>query len=345
MAMPCEDRIEPLPVAGASAVASKLRSVGVPKSAGADTALWARAVAATGSAVARLRARAGKRMVLSFHVLSDKGMGTGARCCNERSGRAPSSHGERRARWSENADFRERAREFRRQGVVALSFSRKIGGRVCPGQVAPALERALACGGSADERRVEHDGAAADAVAARHLVKPQDALAALHQPLDDPVDRAAVEKLFGAAGPHAGDVSGVSVRALGARRALPRGEVLDRGCADAQLYQVQCHANPPLARHIVARQTSRARDGGMSGGDAPPIAVAQLALVELAGGRARQMLVKIDAARAFDRREPGAAMRDQVLRQRLGAGLSGDKLHHRLDLLAEILVGDADHAG
>src|SRR5580698_1456262 len=73
-----------------------------------------------------------------------------------------------------------------------------------------------------------------------------------------------------------------------------------------------------------------------------PIAVADEALVELAGGMARQLALEIDRARAFDRRQALAAIGDE-----LGGELWPDLrpvggLHHRLHLFAELLVGHAD---
>ena len=55
------------------------------------------------------------------------------------------------------------------------------------------------------------------------------------------------------------------------------------------------------------------------------------------------MLHEVDAARALVAGEAVAGVGQQFLGQLVVAGLDGDGLHHRLDLLSHFLVGDAHH--
>src|SRR5690606_8338266 len=74
-----------------------------------------------------------------------------------------------------------------------------------------------------------------------------------------------------------------------------------------------------------------------------PIAIAQLALLHLARLGARQLRDEVDRARALVVRDVIAAEADQLLGE-LGAGLvAGGRHHDGLHLLAEIVVGHADH--
>src|SRR6056297_1465129 len=239
MATPREDSTEPLPSAGVSTGPSKLRSCPVSKTGGgAAVALsWASAGAlARPGAAAAMSARAEVRMILSFPVpVSMTGWGRGRRAAinvvvARRQGMVTAARGR-----SDHADLGECGGQLGRQAVLALAGGGQVARGIGRRKVAPALERSLARGGGADDLGPEHDGAAADAVAARHLVEPQDALSALHQPLDDPVDGAAVEQLVRAAGPHAGNVARQAVGPLGTRRCLPGRQILDGIAADAQL--------------------------------------------------------------------------------------------------------------
>jgi hypothetical protein len=89
-------------------------------------------------------------------------------------------------------------------------------------------------GRDADGFGVQHDAAAPDAIAALDLIKAQDALAAKDQPLEHPVERAAVQHLIGALGPHPRDVARQTVGALGARVYCQR-QVLDRSAPTQSL--------------------------------------------------------------------------------------------------------------
>src|SRR5215213_2470092 len=73
-----------------------------------------------------------------------------------------------------------------------------------------------------------------------------------------------------------------------------------------------------------------------------PVAVAQQALVELAGRQPRELVDEVNGARALEGGQVGAAEREELLLE-LRSG--GDSLHHLddgLDLFAEVLVGHAD---
>src|SRR5260370_23250950 len=74
-----------------------------------------------------------------------------------------------------------------------------------------------------------------------------------------------------------------------------------------------------------------------------PVTVAQQALVELAGGMARQLGFKVDAARAFEGGEVLAALGYKLL-GKVGTGVGHvARLHDGLHLLAEIGVGHTEH--
>src|SRR5215831_242061 len=74
-----------------------------------------------------------------------------------------------------------------------------------------------------------------------------------------------------------------------------------------------------------------------------PIAVAQQAFVELAGGKPRQFSLEVDRAGTFDGGEVLAAKGDQLLGEIWARADTRHRLHNCLDLFAEILVGDAEH--
>src|SRR6516164_1992214 len=74
-----------------------------------------------------------------------------------------------------------------------------------------------------------------------------------------------------------------------------------------------------------------------------PKTVAQMALYQLAGRRARQLGLEIDRARALDRRQMRAAELDQLALQRVARTSHVVRLHHSLDLLAHFLVRHAEH--
>src|SRR5689334_2280316 len=73
-----------------------------------------------------------------------------------------------------------------------------------------------------------------------------------------------------------------------------------------------------------------------------PVAVAEQSLVELARRQPRQLVLEVDAARALEVGEVGAAERQQLLLQRRTRLDAVDDLDDGLDLLAEVLVGHAD---
>ena len=77
-----------------------------------------------------------------------------------------------------------------------------------------------------------------------------------------------------------------------------------------------------------------------------PILVLQDPFVELAGRVKRQLGAEVDHVRALDVGELLAAVRQQLARQsRRGIVVGGhlDRLDHRLDLLAEVFVGNTEH--
>ncbi|KAH2818438.1 hypothetical protein KXV85_003715, partial [Aspergillus fumigatus] len=74
-----------------------------------------------------------------------------------------------------------------------------------------------------------------------------------------------------------------------------------------------------------------------------PILVAQMPLHQLAGRRARQLGFEVDALRAFDRRQMLPAEHHQLVRQLLAGPGHVVRLHHRLHLLAHLLVRHAEH--
>ena len=71
-----------------------------------------------------------------------------------------------------------------------------------------------------------------------------------------------------------------------------------------------------------------------------PVGLAQLELLELAGGGAGQRVAELDRRRALEVRHAVAAVRDEVLGRRRLALAQHDQ---RLDRLAPLLVGHADH--
>src|SRR6056297_3251749 len=142
-------------------------------------------------------------------------------------------------RASDHADIGQRRRKLGGQAVFVLAMGGEIGGGIGGLQVAPALKRALGRGGCADDFGIEDKAAAADAVGADHLVEAQDALAALHEALNHPVDRAAVQHLVGAFGPHAGDVTRLTVGTARRGRRLPAHQAFDAVGADTELDEVQ----------------------------------------------------------------------------------------------------------
>src|SRR5688500_10468492 len=71
-----------------------------------------------------------------------------------------------------------------------------------------------------------------------------------------------------------------------------------------------------------------------------PVGVAQLELLELAGGRAHERISQLDRRRTLVVRHAAPAMLGQLP---LGARGAGAQHHQRLDGLAPFLVGHADH--
>ena len=116
------------------------------------------------------------------------------------------------------------------------------------GEIAPALERAPRPRLDRRHLRLQHDPAAPDTLLVDERAHRQHPLAAHHLPADHPVERAAADDLVGALGHHA---RGVDVLGLLAARAPallldPVLEVLDRVAADAELDEMQCHADTVL---------------------------------------------------------------------------------------------------
>ncbi len=154
------------------------------------------------------------------------------------------------SRASEDADIGQGGRKFGRERVIAAARGAKIGGRVGASKVAPALKRAFLRGGGSGDSGVKNDGTAPDSVAANHLVKAQDGLAALYKPLNDPIDRATLQQFGFALGPHPGNMAWQPVGALRAGVVLPGDEILDRLGANAEFDQMQGHMHSPELRHI-----------------------------------------------------------------------------------------------
>src|SRR6266699_97028 len=87
-------------------------------------------------------------------------------------------------------------------------------------------------------------------------------------------------------------------------------------------------------------RTRSLHDRGLVAG---PVRLPQHPLVQLAGGGPRHVGHEVDGPRALEVRDPGPAVLDQLAGQvGPGAGQVGG-LHHGLHLLAQVLVGDADH--
>src|SRR5207302_6914372 len=152
--------------------------------------------------------------------------------------------------------------------------------------------------------------------------------------------------------------------ARGLLGALPRArrEILSsRGAREVRV----ARRAPPLIRapaspaQRIAAMSARCDRWGVSGVAAPlppdvqlmlvdlalapgPVGLAELELLELAGGRAGERVAQLDRRRALVVRHARATERDQVRRARLGARAEHDQ---RLDGLAPLLVGDADHGG
>src|SRR5438477_7310030 len=73
-----------------------------------------------------------------------------------------------------------------------------------------------------------------------------------------------------------------------------------------------------------------------------PVPVAQQALVELAGGQTRQLALEVNRPRALVVSDVLSAESDELALE-MSAGLDpGHRLNDGLDLLAEVVVGDAE---
>src|SRR6185312_12636677 len=114
----------------------------------------------------------------------------------------------------------------------------------------PALKRPHRPRRDRDHGPVEPDLAAADPVLVHERLEAEDALAGGDLPLDDPVERTAVEDLGRAFGRHPGDVDVPRRRAAALRLRhpflYPFAQVAKRIRADAELDEVQGHG-PSLA--------------------------------------------------------------------------------------------------
>src|SRR3954471_15979988 len=74
-----------------------------------------------------------------------------------------------------------------------------------------------------------------------------------------------------------------------------------------------------------------------------PVRVAQLALEQLAGGLAGQLVDEVNETRPFDLREPALQVLHDRGPQRVVGGRAVAHLDDGLDLLAHVVVGDAEH--
>src|SRR4051794_11255669 len=74
-----------------------------------------------------------------------------------------------------------------------------------------------------------------------------------------------------------------------------------------------------------------------------PVRVAQLALQQLAGGLARQLVDEVDRARPLELREPPLQVLHDRGPQSVVRGHTFTDLDDGLDLLAHVVVGDAEH--
>ena len=102
------------------------------------------------------------------------------------------------------AELGERAAHLLGHGGEVARAAGEVGRRVRRLQVAPALERAMRPRLDGHDHRLQHEVAAADALAVRERPDRGQALAAGDLAPDDPVERAALAKRLGAARDHAG---------------------------------------------------------------------------------------------------------------------------------------------
>jgi hypothetical protein len=147
---------------------------------------------------------------------------------------------------SDDADLVQHAGDMGRQRFLALPVGGQVVRRVFGPQVTPALKRPLRNGGRPDNLGLQTNGAARDSVLPGDAFEPRDALAALDEPLYDPVDGPASQKRLFASWPHAGEMDVLPVRPLGGPPLLPVRDGLDAVAADAELDQVQMldHGDP-----------------------------------------------------------------------------------------------------
>src|SRR5262249_38074635 len=141
-------------------------------------------------------------------------------------------------------------------------------------------------------------------------------------------------------------VDAVALRLVGRRDG---GALAD---AEAERLDVDGHvdgeAPAPRPRVVGARPDARVaiaavvgEHGSVHAAAAPSrVRLAQLELLELASGGADERIADLDRRGALVMREPGPAVGDQIM---LGGGGPGPQHHERLDRLAPLLVGDADH--
>src|SRR3984885_12487939 len=73
-----------------------------------------------------------------------------------------------------------------------------------------------------------------------------------------------------------------------------------------------------------------------------PVLIPEQALVQLAGRRPGQLADEVNGPGAFEVGQPAPAVSDQLLLEIRPGSTGIHELHHRLDLFAQIVVGDAD---
>lgn len=122
------------------------------------------------------------------------------------------------------------------------AFGRQIGWRIVAGQIAPALKRTARDRRDADQFGAEHQGAAPDPVISDPFLQPDKLLTRQHGSLENPVDRAAGEKLCLSLGPHPGDMlAWCGAIAL----LLPCLQIFRRFGADAEFHEIDVFDHDP----------------------------------------------------------------------------------------------------
>src|SRR5690606_38231360 len=106
-----------------------------------------------------------------------------------------------------------------------------------------------------------------------------------------------------------------------------------------------CALDKPASLPGAEGRQRKKRASDDPAGLVPPVAIAQQALVELACRKARQLLLKVEGARTFLRREIGPAERIELGSQRRVGRIVGHRLDNRFHLFAKILVGNTEDSG